>query len=57
MARYPAVPRIYDYLKDNPEALNLLKWAGILYIIYLAYDTFTAKLSSVNKKSKKFKKY
>ena len=42
-------------LKDNPEALNLLKWAGILYIIYLAYDTFTAKLSSVNKKSKKFK--
>ena len=20
MARYPAVPRIYDYLKDNPEA-------------------------------------
>ena len=42
-------------LKDNPEALNLLKWAGILYIIYLAYDTFTATLSSVNKKSKKFK--
>ena len=20
MARYPAVPRIYDYLKDNPQA-------------------------------------
>ena len=20
MARYPAVPRVYDYLKDNPEA-------------------------------------
>ena len=20
MARYPAVPKVYDYLKDNPEA-------------------------------------
>ena len=22
MARYPAVPRIYDYLKDNPTDFN-----------------------------------
>ena len=42
-------------LKDNPEALNLLKWAGILYILYLAYDTFTARVGSLNRKSKKFK--
>ena len=42
-------------LKDNPEALNFLKWAGVLYILYLAYDTFNARLSSLNKKSKKFK--
>ena len=34
-------------LKDNPQALNYLKWSGILYIIYLAYDTFNAKLASV----------
>ena len=25
MARYPAVPRIYDYLKDNPEAERVLE--------------------------------
>ena len=42
-------------LKDNPQALNYLKWSGILYIIYLAYDTFNAKLASVKSESKKFK--
>jgi threonine/homoserine/homoserine lactone efflux protein len=42
-------------LKDNPEALNLLKWTGVLYILYLAYDTFTARLESINKTSNKFK--
>ena len=42
-------------LKDNPQALISLKWAGILYILYLAYDTFTAKLGTVKLKSKKFK--
>jgi hypothetical protein len=34
MARYPAVPRIYDYLKDNPEADRLYReisqWGGAL---------------------------
>ena len=42
-------------LKDDPQALAFLKWAGILYILYLAYDTFTAKLGSIKLKSKKFK--
>jgi len=46
---------IGSLLKENPEALNLIKWAGILYILYLAYDTFTARLGSVKAKSKKFK--
>jgi threonine/homoserine/homoserine lactone efflux protein len=39
---------IGSFLSDNPQVLNYLKWAGILYIIYLAYDTYTAKISSVN---------
>ena len=43
---------IGSLLKDNPEALNLMKWAGIFYIIYLAYDTYTAKLTSIKSKSK-----
>ena len=38
---------IGTFLKDNPQILNLLKWAGILFTVYLAYDTFTAKIKSV----------
>ena len=26
-------------LSDNPQILNTLKWAGIFYLLYLAYDT------------------
>ena len=46
---------IGSLLKDNPQALNLMKWAGILYIIYLAYDTYTSKLTSIKSKSKNLK--
>ena len=46
---------IGSLLKDNPQALKIMKWAGILYIIYLAYDTFTTRLKPISKKSKKFK--
>jgi homoserine/homoserine lactone efflux protein len=42
-------------LKNNPEALNLLKWAGIFYIIYLAYDTYTTNLKPFDNRVKKFK--
>jgi len=42
-------------LKDNPEALYLLKWASVLYILYLSYDTFTTRLGPITKESKKFK--
>ena len=43
---------IGSLLKDNPQALNLIKWAGIFYIVYLAYDTYSAKLISYKSKSK-----
>ena len=39
---------IGSFLSDNPEILYYLKWAGIFYVVYLAYDTYTAKISSVN---------
>ena len=39
---------IGSFLSDNPQVLNYLKWAGILYIVYLAYDTYTAKIRSIN---------
>ncbi len=38
---------IGSFLSDNPEILYYLKWAGILYIVYLAYDTYTAKIRSI----------
>ena len=46
---------IGSFLNDNPQVLNYLKWAGILYIVYLAYDTYTAKISSVNSKQQSSK--
>ena len=38
---------IGTFLKNNPEILNILKWIGILYIAYLAYDTYTVKIKSI----------
>ena len=46
---------IGSFLSNNPQVLNYLKWAGILYIVYLAYDTYTAKISSINLKSQSTK--
>ena len=41
---------IGSFLSDNPQILSYLKWAGIFYIVYLAYDTYTAEITSVNSK-------
>ena len=38
---------IGTFLKDHPEVLNILKWVGIIYIAYLAYDTYTSKIRSI----------
>jgi len=39
---------IGTFLKDNPEILNYLKWAGIFYIVYLSYDIYTSKVKEIN---------
>ena len=39
---------IGSFLSDNPQVLYYLKWAGIFYIVYLAYDTLTSKIRSLN---------
>ena len=46
---------IGSFLSDNPQILYYLKWAGILYIVYLAYDTYTAKISSINSREQSAK--
>ncbi len=38
---------IGTFLKNNSEILNVLKWIGVLYIAYLAYDTYTTKIKSI----------
>lgn len=38
---------IGSLLKDNYEILNYLKGASILYLTYLAYDTYNSKVKSV----------
>ena len=46
---------IGSFLSDNPEVLYYLKWAGIFYIVYLAYDTFTSKIRNFNSKDQNLK--
>ena len=46
---------IGSFLSDNPEVLYYLKWAGIFYIVYLAYDTFNSKIRSFNSKDQNLK--
>ena len=38
---------IGSLLEDNPEIFFYFKWAGILYVLYLAYETFTAKIKTI----------
>tara|TARA_B100000963_G_C22590611_1_gene655303 strand:- start:445 stop:1059 length:615 start_codon:yes stop_codon:yes gene_type:complete len=43
---------IGTFLSDNLNILKGLKWAGIFYIIYLAYDTYTSKFKITNSGNK-----
>ena len=42
-------------LIDNPEIYVFLKWAGILYILYLAYETITLKIKDLGSEKKNIK--
>ena len=37
-----------SFFSDNPNFLNSFKWAGIIYLIYLAYDVYKNKPKDVN---------
>ena len=48
---------IGSFFLDNPNFLNIFKWIGIVYLLYLAYDLYNSKpkdISSNNILSKKF---
>ena len=46
---------IGSFFSDNPNVLNIIKWVGILYLLYLAYDIYKSRPKSINsdKKSEK----
>ena len=40
-----------SFFLDNPDFLNTLKWAGIIYLFYLAYDVYKTKPRDLNEKN------
>ena len=43
---------IGSLLVENPEIFTYLKWIGIIYILYLAYETFTLKTNNIGAEHK-----
>ena len=41
---------IGSFLSDNPTILNTLKWIGIAYLTYLAYDIYKSRPKDINTK-------
>ena len=41
---------IDELFSNNPQILNILKWFGVIYLFYLAYDIYSSKISNINKK-------
>jgi len=41
---------IGSFLSDNPVFLNLLKWIGVFYLIYLSYDIYKSRPKDINSK-------
>ena len=37
-----------SFFSDNPNFLNILKWVGIIYLMYLAYDVYKSKPKDIN---------
>ena len=40
-----------SFFVDNPDFLNILKWVGVLYLFYLAYDVYKTKPRNSNEKN------
>ena len=42
---------IGSFFSENTELLNIFKWIGVIYILYLAYDLYNAAPKDVNIKN------
>jgi len=39
-----------SFFLDNPNFLNILKWAGVFYLFYLSYDIYKTKPGNLDEK-------
>ncbi len=39
-----------SFFSDNPTFLNFLKWIGVIYLLYLAYDVYKSSPKDINSK-------
>ena len=39
---------IGSFFSNNPQILTILKWCGVVYLFYLAYDTYKSKVVSIS---------
>ena len=46
---------IGSFFLDHPKVLNIFKWAGIIYLLYLAYDIYKSRPKDVSKNNNIFK--
>jgi len=37
-----------SFFSDNPNFLNIFKWVGIAYLLYLAYDIYNSRLKNIS---------
>ena len=40
-----------SFFSDNPNFLNILKWIGVIYLLYLSYDVYRSSLKDINSKA------
>ena len=46
-----------SFFSDNPNFLNTLKWIGVIYLLYLAYDVYKSIPKEVNSEIDTFKSF
>ena len=37
-----------SFFSDNPTFLNIIKWIGVIYLLYLAYDVYKSSPKEIN---------
>ena len=48
---------IGSFFSDNSNFLNIFKWIGVIYLLYLAYDIYNSRLKDINSNNIKSKSF